>query len=114
MSKYINAEKLKETIKYHIRCLEKELQSFSDEDYVCSTAAQYAAEKATLENVQNIIDSLKQEQPEVDLETFDKSVTKMWERCAAEPNDTIACLHIESFIEIARHFAQWGAEHLKK
>ena len=43
-----------------------------------------------------------------DLETFDKEVTKMWGRCAANPNDTIACLHIDSFIEIARHFYELG------
>ena len=43
---------------------------------------------------------------------FDSEITHIWGKCAAEPNDQIACLHIESFIEIARHFAQWGAEHL--
>lgn len=43
-----------------------------------------------------------------DLETFDKRVTKMWGRCAANPDDTIACLHIDSFIEIARHFYELG------
>lgn len=53
----------------------------------------------------------KNEQPEVDLEKFDKEVTKIWGRCAAEPNDSIACLHIETFNEVARHFAKWGAEH---
>ena len=45
---------------------------------------------------------------EVDLETFDKRVTEMWGRCAANPNDTIACLHIDSFIEIAHHFFELG------
>lgn len=44
----------------------------------------------------------------VDSETFDKRVTEMWGRCAANPNDTIACLHIDSFIEIARHFFELG------
>lgn len=45
---------------------------------------------------------------EVDLKTFDMRVTEMWGRCAANPNDTIACLHIDSFIEIARHFFELG------
>ena len=45
---------------------------------------------------------------DVDLETFDMRVTEMWGRCAANPNDTIACLHIDSFIEIARHFFELG------
>lgn len=43
-----------------------------------------------------------------DLETFDKRVTEIWGRCAANPNDTIACLHIDSFIEIAHHFYEFG------
>ena len=50
----------------------------------------------------------KQGQPEVDLEQFDKDVTKIWGRCAAEPNDSIACLHIETFNEVARHFYELG------
>ena len=43
-----------------------------------------------------------------DLETFDKRVTEIWGRCAANPNDTIACLHIDYFIEIAHHFYELG------
>ena len=50
-------------------------------------------------------------QPEMDL---DKEITHIWGKCVTEPKDQIACLHIESFIEIARHFAGWGATHLKK
>ena len=50
----------------------------------------------------------KQEQPKVDLEEFDKDVAKLWGRCAAEPNDSIACLHIETFSEVARHFYELG------
>lgn len=56
----------------------------------------------------SFLDSLQQEQPEVDLEQFDKDVTKIWGRCAAEPNDSIACLHIETFNEVARHFYELG------
>lgn len=50
----------------------------------------------------------RKEQPEADLEEFDKDVTKLWGRCAAEPNDSIACLHAETFSEIARHFWNKG------
>ena len=46
----------------------------------------------------------EQEQPEVDLEKFDKEVTKIWGKCAADPDDSLACFHIETFNEIARHF----------
>ena len=56
--------------------------------------------------LKNKLDTL--EVKEVDLETFDKRVTEMWGRCAANPNDTIACLHIDSFIEIAHHFFELG------
>ena len=44
----------------------------------------------------------------MDLEQFDKDVTKIWGRCAAEPNDSIACLHIETFNEVASHFYELG------
>lgn len=54
------------------------------------------------------ISSHQQEQPKVDLEQFDKDVTELWGRCAAEPNDSIACLHIETFIKVARHFWNKG------
>lgn len=57
-------------------------------------------------SVLSFLDTL--EVKEVDLETFDKRVTEMWGRCAANPNDTIACLHIDSFIEIARRFYELG------
>ena len=52
--------------------------------------------------------NVKEKVTEADLETFDMRVTEMWGRCAANPNDTIACLHIDSFIEIARHFFELG------
>ena len=56
----------------------------------------------------------KQEQPEVDLE---KEIRSMWEKC--NPTDEgmgveSTYMHIEAFDIIARHFALWGAEHLKK
>lgn len=58
--------------------------------------------------LRNFVNSLQQEQPEVDLEKFDKDVTEIWGRCAAEPNDSIACIHIETFNEVARHFYELG------
>lgn len=51
---------------------------------------------------------VQQKQSDVDLEKFDNEVTKIWGRCAAEPNDTLACLHIETFIDIAHHFYNLG------
>lgn len=68
------------------------------------------------EEVISFLSALESEKPMDGLEDvdFDREITHIWGKCAAEPNDQIACLHIESFIEIARHFAKWGAEHLKK
>ena len=54
--------------------------------------------------------SIRLEMKEANWENFDKNVTKIWNRCVAEPNDSIACLHIETFIEVARHFYQLGLE----
>ena len=73
-------------------------------------ASQIAMETRCKEEAYNEVLSFLDtfEVKEVDLETFDKRVTKMWGRCAANPNDTIACLHIDSFIEIARHFYELG------
>lgn len=51
---------------------------------------------------------VQQEQPEVDWGEFDKEVAKLWGSCAAEPNDSIACLHVETFSEVARHFYELG------
>lgn len=56
-------------------------------------------------DIPSFLDTLEAKE---DLETFDKRVTEMWGRCAANPNDTIACLHIDSFIEIARYFYELG------
>ena len=45
---------------------------------------------------------------------LDREITHIWRKCAAEPYDQIACLHIESFIEIARHFYELGLNARKK
>lgn len=97
MAKYINAEKLIAEIERHIKHYESSNRDDfkNGELYIC-------------QELLSFLDSLQQEMPEVDLETFDKEVTKMWRRCAADPNDTIACLHIDSFIEVARHFNELG------
>lgn len=64
----------------------------------------YAPQDMTaVEYIRN--DFVEQEQPEVEL---DREITRIWGKCAAEPNDQIACLHIESFIELARHFYELG------
>lgn len=64
--------------------------------------------EGVIKGYKSILSFLDTLEAKEDLETFDKRVTKMWGRCAANPNDTIACLHIDSFIEIARHFYELG------
>lgn len=99
--KYIDAQKLKEDIQANLAAI-----SFND-DY------QEGYEACGM-SVLKSIESLQQEQSEVDLE---KEIDKEWKKC--NPVDEgmgveSAYMHIEAFDIIARHFAKWGAEHLKK
>lgn len=100
MRRYIDADKLIAEI-------------FNLEPFSCISEVQDGFYSA-INRINDIIDSLQQEQPEVDLGQFDKDVTKIWGRCAAEPNDSIACLHIETFNEVARHFYELGINARKK
>lgn len=102
--KYIEAEKLRAEIN---RLYNNEAEK--DESILAADAY-----KNALDAVEKFLDSLHQEQPKTDLETFDNEVTKMWGRCAAHPYDTIACLHIDSFIEIARNFYELGLKARKE
>ena len=63
---------------------------------------------AELNRLISFIDSLQQEQPEVNLE---KEVDKEWRECYPIDEgmgDEKAVLVIEQFHRIARHFAEWG------
>jgi hypothetical protein len=102
--KYIYADKLIAEIERRIARLDKELIPAAEEDFVSSWASTAKNKRVALQSILSFIASLQQEQPEVDLGQFDKDVTKIWGRFAADPNDSIACLHIETFNEIARHF----------
>ena len=86
--------------------MEKRIKGLKD--CHADTIPGYAGEISGLERLLSFLDTL--ETKGVDLDTFDKRVTEMWGRCAANPNDTIACLHIDSFIEIARYFYELGLE----
>lgn len=72
----------------------------------------YAPQDMTaVEYIRN--DFVEQEQPEVDLE---EEIDKMWNprfNLGWDDNSLLSINH-KSFEAIARHFAQWGAEHLKK
>lgn len=60
-----------------------------------------------------ILDTL----PEQPVEGLEEEINAEWKKC--NPIDEgmgveSAYIHIEAFDIIARHFAEWGAEHLKK
>ena len=53
----------------------------------------------------------------IDNEKLNLEIDREWQKC--DPVDEgmgveTANIHIEQFDHIARYFAQWGAEHLKK
>ena len=98
MDKYIDAEKLIAKLRKHL------IPTILDRDYDEWEKGKDAGFLQAIE----IVESLQQEQLEVDLEKFDKEATKIWGRCAADPNDPIACFHIETFNEIASHFFELG------
>ena len=100
--KYIDAEKLRSM-------LQNTINSMKEKDAKGERYDAFLNGKLSIcEELLGCIDSLQQEQPEVDLEKFDKDVTEIWCRCAAEPNDSITCFHIETFNEVARHFYELG------
>ena len=102
MNKYIDAEKLRSV-------LQNTINSMKEKDAKGERYDAFLNGKLSIcEELLGCIASLQQEQPEVDLEKFDKDVTEIWGRCAAEPNDSIACFYIETFNEVARHFYELG------
>ena len=97
MAQYINAEKLKAEIERRW----KYDQGFATEE-------ETKAYQSCCEDIFSYIDSLQQEQLEVDL---DKEIKKIWDKCIPEDEGMgveIANIHIESFDIIARHFYELG------
>jgi len=102
MTKYIDAELLR-----------KEIERLKDEYTDIAIDSQRGWVNANsviddLEQLQSQIDSLQQEQPEVDLE---KEIRSIWEKC--NPTDEgmgveSTYMHIEAFDIIARHFFNLG------
>jgi len=101
--KYIPADKLIAEIERY-----KQGAAIARFDNAGENADYFQGKVDLCDDLTHIITSLPQEQPEVELEKFDKDVTEIWGRCAAEPNDSIACFHIETFNEVARHFYELG------
>lgn len=95
--KYINADKLIAEIRQHIhdpeRCEDWRYRIKMEED------------NALLERIINIITSLQQGQPDVEL---DKEII----RYKVPFSDDKEYLNETTLDSIARHFAEWGAIHL--
>ena len=70
MKRYIDADKLKAEIKRQKRELELSIQSQGDYGQSCHIVA--------YENILSLIDSLQQEQPEVELEKASRNVYESW------------------------------------
>ena len=105
--KYIDADKLKAKIKRR-HDYENEMYHKKKPDGRPNDGwAESLAIMGVLEELLAFIDSLQQEQPEVDLEkeldTYYDS--PLWD---GEPVSWM------TYTRIARHFAEWGAEHLKR
>jgi hypothetical protein len=93
MTKYIDADKLKRFVKSIGLTPQKSADYNDGRDDVKMM-------------VLDFIDSLQQEQPEVDLE---KEIEEYFPESAFYTG-----WNYDDMQEVARHFAQWGAEHLKK
>ena len=102
--KYIDAEKL-------IAEIERELSAHDKVDHLEAFEVGKAwnrGHRKALENIRSFINSLQQEQPEVDLE---KEIDKEWENCCPIDEgmgDESALLIVEQFHQIARHFYELG------
>ena len=129
MAKYIDADKLKRAI---AKLSENEYNDGTLGDDVANGALDYVILIINrLQQEESISDHYvrmgycdefkddskrkeEQEQPDDDL---DKEIETMWKKC--NPVDEgmgveSTYMHIEAFDIIARHFAEWGSEHLKK
>lgn len=102
MSKYIDADQIRAEIERR----KKEIKGLYNLQFV-------AGERKAYDLILSFLDTL----PEQPVEGLEEEIDKEWEKC--NPIDEgmgmeTAWIHIEQFDLIARHFAEWGAEHLKK
>ena len=106
--KYIDAEKLKAEIE---RQIEEEKNNLTEE-----TNLYYGTRQQVRSTILRIIDSLQQEQPEVDLEKeMDSYFNEHFSPCVDGTlisERTGMEIDGNDYDDIARHFAEWGAIHL--
>ena len=111
MTKYIDADKLKSIIKVQIKERKEWMKDIDRSDRQDQLWSDLNGEDMS---ILQIIDSLQQEQPEVDLE---KEIRSMWEKC--NPIDEgmgveSTYMHIEAFDIIVRYFFNLGFNARKK
>ena len=105
MAHYIDAEKLTKSVNNYREGAKAALNPIDgDADY-------YKGKIDACEDMKEFITSLQQEQPEVDLE---KELEEEIERFYRTDEYRIADTLGRGFETLARHFAEWGAEHLKR
>lgn len=94
MAHYIDADRLRARI-------EKKLQENADKALVFGAA--FAGRTAEDNEIINLLDTL----PEQPVEGLEEEITRyLREECSSDNEPSVS--------EIARHFAEWGAEHLKR
>lgn len=95
MSKYINADQLKAEIER----LRDEYTDIAIDSHYGTINANHVVDD--LEQLLSFLDTLPEQEPENFNAAFDKYMKEHW-------------THGTQIKEVARHFAEWGAEHLKK
>lgn len=103
MNKYIDADHLNVELEKHIKEIKDAAERFTP------NMGFFYAKLSGIYDVMALIDSLQHEQPEVDLEEEVKRYYSDNFAYISSDQPTLSIL-----TNIARHFAEWGAEHLKR
>ncbi|MBO7451674.1 MAG: hypothetical protein J6U54_15030 [Clostridiales bacterium] len=78
-------------------------------------ASFFNGEATALENLLSFLNTLESEKP-MNQEGLDQEIIKCWQEWVSPSNkqSVEGVLPLSEFAFYARHFAKWGAEHLKK
>lgn len=102
--KYIDTDRLRKEVRRLEKAAHKSALGCADSE----TRRFHEGKDFAYQYVGTLIASLQQELPELDLE---KEMDEYFENMAVQEHENI---FEDTYHNIARHFAQWGAEHLKK
>lgn len=108
--KYIDADKLKAHIEAKMEILWDKLPD-ADKEHPTDIELRDLGMYMALECLIDDLDSLQQEQPDEPDKSLDEEISRTYHNgSVADTSD----LDHNTYENIARHFAEWGAEHLKK